>query len=200
MIPVARTEKLLIQQIGEELIVYDQINNTSHCLNPMAARVWELCNGQHPVKDIAELLEKELYVSEDVDMRGLVWLALEELERYHLIKEYLRQPTTVLGISRRTVLKTGAVVGGFALGSAFPFVKSIAVALPGNAVSTGNPTKPTPPPPPSCKGKCYVDPTTPFSGVCTNSADRPCGGDCECQATKNSTGLVVACKCVKKKN
>ncbi|NET24093.1 PqqD family protein [Okeania sp. SIO1I7] len=137
MIPVARSEKLLIQSVGNEVIVYDEVNNSSHCLNPMAARVWELCDGQHSVKDIAQLLEKELDVSqtEDVDMRGLVWLTLEELERYQLIKEYLKQPTGIASVSRRKVIKTGVLVGGFAVGSMFPVVKSIVAPAPVMAAS-----------------------------------------------------------------
>ncbi|NEQ76554.1 MAG: PqqD family protein [Okeania sp. SIO2C9] len=137
MIPVARSEKLLIQSVGNEVIVYDEVNNSSHCLNPMAARVWELCDGQHSVKDIAQLLEKELDVSqtEDVDMRGLVWLTLEELERYQLIKEYLKQPTGIASFSRRKVVKTGVLVGGFAVGTMLPVVKSIVAPAPAMALS-----------------------------------------------------------------
>ena len=138
MIPIARTEKLLIQRVGNELIVYDEANKSSHSLNSMAARVYELCDGQHTIKDIAQLLEKELHISrhEEVDIRGLVWLTLEELERYQLIKEYVKQPTGVASISRRTVIKTGALVGGFAIGSMFPVVKSIVAPTPAMASSS----------------------------------------------------------------
>ena len=156
MIPVARSEKLLIQSVGNEVIVYDEVNNSSHCLNPMAARVWELCDGQHSVKDIAQLLEKELDISqtEDVDIRGLVWLTLEELERYQLIKEYLKQPTGIASVSRRKVINTGVLVGGFALGTMFPVVKSIIAPAPAMAASPKNLT---------CK-----DPT-PFIITCTTA-------------------------------
>jgi len=143
MVPIARTENLLIQAIGNELIVYDQKSNASHCLNPVAARVWHYCDGQHSIKDIARLLEKELNISqtEAADIRGLVWLTLEELERYQLIEKYLKQPTGIANISRRQVVKTGVLVGGFALGSMFPAIKSVAVPDPGGAQSTGNPKK-----------------------------------------------------------
>jgi hypothetical protein len=137
MIPVARTEKLLIQEVDNELIVYDEERDTAHCLNPMAARVWHYCDGQNTVEDIAKLLEKELDIpaDSDVDMRGLVWLTLEELERFHLIKEYLKQPTGVSNISRRKVIKTASLVGGFAIGSLFPVVKSIVAPVPAMAIS-----------------------------------------------------------------
>ncbi|MBD2482469.1 PqqD family protein [Planktothrix sp. FACHB-1365] len=165
MIPVARTENLLLQDIGNELIIYDQVNNSSHCLTPLAVRVWELSNGQNTVNDIAKKLEKEfnLPADSDVDMRGLVWLTLEELERYSLIQEYLRQPATnvIAGMSRRKVIKTATLVGGFAIGSMFPVVKSVAVANPGGHVSTS-----APPEPPCIPegGKCGT--SNPGGGVC----------------------------------
>lgn len=94
MIPVARTQQLLIQKIRGEVLVYDQINHTSHCLSPITATVWQYCNGQYSVKEIAELLEKELpkMRREKINMRGLVYLTLEELEKHQLIKGYIEQP------------------------------------------------------------------------------------------------------------
>jgi len=144
MLPVARTEKLLVQEVGNELIVYDQKTNASHCLNPVAARVWYYCDGQHSIKDIARLLKKELNISqtEAVDTRGLVWLTLEELEQYQLIEKYLKQPTGIANISRRQVVKTGVLVGGFAIGTIFPAIKSIALPAPGGSQSTGDQQKP----------------------------------------------------------
>ncbi|CAD5981199.1 hypothetical protein PCC9214_04763 [Planktothrix tepida] len=144
MIPVARTENLLLQDIGNELIIYDQDNNSSHCLTPLAVRIWELSNGQNTVNDIAHKLEKEfnLPADSDVDMRGLVWLTLEELERYKLIKEYRKEPIAIPNISRRKAIKTATLVGGFAIGSMFPGVKSIASPDPGGARSTAGPPKP----------------------------------------------------------
>lgn len=44
MIPIARTENLLIQEVAHKLIVYDRLNNSSHCFNPMAFTIWHYCN------------------------------------------------------------------------------------------------------------------------------------------------------------
>ena len=178
MIPVARSEELLIQQVGDELIVYDEENNGSYCLNPMAARVWHYCDGQHTVKDIAKLLEKELDIpgDEDVDTRGLVWLTLEELERFGLIKEYVKQPIGASGISRRTVIKTGALVGGFAVGSIFPLVQSIVAPTSAMAVSGG---------------QCTVN----AFGICVSNPAAPCTGDCECVRINDDQGIFDRCEC-----
>ena len=158
MIPLARTNNLLISQVGEEVIVYDRERDTAHCLNAMAARVWHYCDGQNTVEDIAQLLEEDLEVSadEDVDWRGLVWLTLEELERFYLIQEYLSQPISsevqsadALRVSRRKMIKTATLVGGFALGSMFPLVKSIVAPYPAMAAPTSLK---------SCSGRCeYPD-------------------------------------------
>lgn len=155
MIPLARTNNLLITQVGEEVIVYDRERDTAHCLNAMAARVWHYCDGQNTVEDIAKLLEEDLEVSadEDVDWRGLVWLTLEELQRFYLIQEYLSQPissqvqsTDSSRVSRRKMIKTATLVGGFTVGSMFPLVKSIVAPSPAMAAppSPTLPPKPTP--------------------------------------------------------
>ncbi len=137
MIPVARTEKLMIQEVGNEIVVYDQKNHASHSLNAMATRIWELCDGHNTIDDIAQLLKEELNlpVDEDTDIRVLIWLTLEELERFHLLKNYRTEPIADSNISRRKVVKTATILGGFAIGSMFPVVRSIIAPAPAIAVS-----------------------------------------------------------------
>lgn len=127
MIPIAKIENLLIEEVGNELIVYDQQNHSSYCLNPIASTVWHHCNGNNTINDIAKLLEKELNLSAnpDVDIRGLVYLTVEELEGYNLIKDYVKQPIDASAIPRRKVVKKGVLLGAFAVGSMFPLVRSI---------------------------------------------------------------------------
>jgi hypothetical protein len=129
MIPVARTENILLTEVDNEVMIYDRENDSCHCLNPVAAQVWRYCDGYNTVDDIANLLEQEMELPEDSDMdiRGLVWLALEELERCNLIKEYVREPIPdEVGVSRRKVLgKTAKFAGVVAIGTLFPMVQSI---------------------------------------------------------------------------
>jgi hypothetical protein len=215
MIPLARTNNLLITQVGEEVIVYDRERDTAHCLNAMAARVWHYFDGQNTVEDIAKLLEEDLELSadEDVDWRGLVWLTLEELQRFYLIQEYLSQPISPVvqsagesRVSRRKMIKTATLVGGFAIGSMFPLVKSIVAPAPGMAA----PPSPTPTPTPSpCPKpirvswtarprKCYSVMMTECLNHCeackSNLTDigykkesEYCNGTCICTSGKNAT-------------
>lgn len=128
MIPIARTDKLLIEEVDGELVVYDREKNLSHCLHRMAAIVWHFCNGQNTVEEIANVLERELYLSADgdVDMKELVKLTLQELENFCLIREYLKQPTATPIISLSKIVKTATIVSQFAIGSLFPAIESVA--------------------------------------------------------------------------
>ena len=144
MIPVARTANILITEVDNEVMIYDRERDACHCLNPIATKVYYYADGRNTVDDIVTFLEQELELSEDLDIRGLVWLALEELERCHLLKEYLREPLPdVLEMSRRKVLgKTTKLAGAAAIGVLFPMIQSVIAPKLSMAAS------PPPPPPP----------------------------------------------------
>ena len=40
MLPVRRAEGLIVQEVAEETVVYDQKGHRAHCLNKTAALVW----------------------------------------------------------------------------------------------------------------------------------------------------------------
>jgi hypothetical protein len=196
MIPLARTNNLLISQVGEEVIVYDQERDTAHCLNPMAARVWHYCDGQNTVEDIAKLLSEDLEVSadDDVDWRGLVWLTLEELQRFYLIQEYVSQPISPVvqsagesRVSRRKMIKTATLVGGFAVGSMFPLVKSIVAPAPGMA-APGVPM-PTPSPIPTSAPIPSPSPTTFLCTITSVDGTETCTLTCN---TIQHSGCILA--------
>ena len=78
MLPEARRDRLLIQEVGEELVVYDRERHRIHRLNRTAALVWHHCDGRTSVSDLAALLARELNLPAD---EGLVWLILDWLEK-----------------------------------------------------------------------------------------------------------------------
>lgn len=130
MIPLSRIENLVVEEIGNEVILFDELKQVSHSLSPFAARVWHHANGRNSVKEIAALLEKEFALKKggEVDARGVVQLALEELEAKGLMAEAVAAPVPV-GLMRRSMLKGGgALLGRAALVSLFPLIRSVAVA------------------------------------------------------------------------
>ena len=114
--PVARREKLVIQELPDEVLVYDLETNKAHCLNQTAAFVWKYCNGANSVADIVSQFEQKSgsRVPED-----LIWLAIDQLNERNLLEKDL--PTKFAGESRRAVLKKI----GFASIIALPVIASL---------------------------------------------------------------------------
>ena len=115
-VPEARTEGLVVQQLAEEVLVYDQDRHKAHCLNHTAALVWEQCDGESSVKDIARKLSEEMEAEVEAEV---VWLAVEQLSRTHLLKEGVERAAG--GVSRREVMRRIGIGAAVAL----PIVTSI---------------------------------------------------------------------------
>ena len=116
--PVARIERIAVEELDGELLIYDLDTHKAHCLNGEAAAVWDLCDGSRSVADLSEAVAPDLPpdVAEQV-----VHHALSELAKRKLLVEPL--PEADPGVSRREVLRKLAVAG--AVGLAIPVVKSI---------------------------------------------------------------------------
>jgi hypothetical protein len=99
--PKARLNGLVVQEMPDEVLVYDLSTNKAHCLNGSAAVIWRACDGSHSVADIVKEFEKsgKGSVSED-----FVWLALDQLQENDLLETQIVKRFN--GQSRRQVLKT----------------------------------------------------------------------------------------------
>lgn len=117
--PVARDTELAIEELGDELLVYDLRTDEAHCLGATAARVWRACDGDTTV----EALERRLGLA-----KADVAKALEDLERCSLL---VAPP---LGITRRELNLKVTKVGAAA--ASLPFIVSIAVP----AIAAATPT------------------------------------------------------------
>lgn len=98
--PIARRDGLVIQEMPEEVLVYDLDTNKAHCLNQTAAFVWKACDGTRSVGEINQLMKREYgaQVSEE-----MVWLAIDLLSKDNLLEQ--RVETKFNGLSRREVIK-----------------------------------------------------------------------------------------------
>ncbi|MFO1092665.1 MAG: PqqD family peptide modification chaperone [Planctomycetaceae bacterium] len=52
MQPIARTDDLHVEEVGDELVVFDHRTHAAHALNAAAAFVWERCDGEHSLEQI----------------------------------------------------------------------------------------------------------------------------------------------------
>jgi hypothetical protein len=118
--PVARTDELVVEEVGEELLVYDETNECAHSLSPAAARVWRACDGEKT----ANRLGVELELDADTVTR-----ALEELQECNLLDT--GQPVT--GMTRREATLKGVKVGAAA--ATAPLIYSILAPVPAMAAT-----------------------------------------------------------------
>jgi coenzyme PQQ synthesis protein D (PqqD) len=117
ILPAAREEGLIIQEMADEVLVYDRERYKAHCLNKTAALVWRHCDGKRSVADIARLLEDEIHQPVE---EAVVWLGVEQLQKAHLLAEGASR-LKPQGISRRKALQKI----GWAAAIGLPLVTSI---------------------------------------------------------------------------
>ena len=98
--PIARKEKLVVQETADEVLVYDLETNKAHCLNQTAAFVWKNCNGENSIADLVSNFKNE---SGKTVPEDLIWLAIDQLNERNLLEQAM--PAKFAGQSRRTVLK-----------------------------------------------------------------------------------------------
>lgn len=98
--PLARREGLLIETLPDEVLVYDLDRSKAHCLNQPAALIWKHCDGKTSVRELAQILDTQ---SQGID-EDVIWLALDQLDKSHLLAE----PVARAGgprLSRRQLMK-----------------------------------------------------------------------------------------------
>ena len=153
LIPEARREGLVVQELSGEVLVYDRERNKAHCLNSTAARVWEYCDGKTSVAQIARAIQGEINAPVDED---LIWLGVDQLSKIHLLQERAKLPEHKAGLTRREVMKRI----GLAAAVTLPVVTSIiapTAAQAANCIPSGQPCSA---PSQCCTGLCPA-------GTCT---------------------------------
>jgi Coenzyme PQQ synthesis protein D (PqqD) len=110
--PIARSEDLLVEELGDELLVYDRGCDEAHSLDASAAAIWRACDGTKPVSAIAsDLVLEEAVVQSTVEQLGELGLLLPG-------------SFETAGHSRRALLRHGLVAGAAGV-AAVPVIRSI---------------------------------------------------------------------------
>jgi Coenzyme PQQ synthesis protein D (PqqD) len=116
--PLARAQGIVVQTLPDEVLVYDLERHKAHCLNRTAALIWKHCDGQTSVAEMLQLMQQQ---SKTPVPEAVVWLALRQMGRAHLLAEPIRTSESGDRMSRREVMRRlgrGAAV-------ALPLVTSI---------------------------------------------------------------------------
>ena len=100
-LPRARQASLIIKEVDDETLIYDMQADKAHCLNSTAAQVWKSCDGKTSVQEIAT----KLSVPDGAPVNeNLVWLALDQLEKFKLLDEAPAKPAMLAGLTRRQMV------------------------------------------------------------------------------------------------
>lgn len=147
--PHARRSKLVVRELADETLVYDVEGHRAHCLNPTAALVWGLCDGENTVSRIAEKVGERLSARVPDE---LVRLALDQLADRGLLAPGDARPAAANPVSRRAMMRRL----GLAAAVALPLVTSIISPTPVMAQSPC--TETSCPPGTTCQaGVCEPD-------------------------------------------
>jgi hypothetical protein len=156
--PLSRQSDILVQDLENELLIYDLRLNKAYCLNHTSALVFQLADGAKTVSEISELMNQKLgiLVSED-----LVWLALQDLEKENLLGNSEELTDVLANLSRREIAKKV----GLASMAALPIIASVIAPSAAAAQST------------SPSVRCLSPAECP-SGNCASTSFLPVGSFC----------------------
>lgn len=115
--PLARKSDLVIQESGDELLIYDLKTNKAFCLNETSALVWQLSDGTNSIKDIALRMTEKMKAPISGDF---VLIATEQLNRDGLLDGSAAFADPFEDVSRREMIRKV----GFASVVALPIVSS----------------------------------------------------------------------------
>jgi len=163
MKPETRRSGLLIRELPDELLVYDQEQHHAHCLNRTAAFVFRHADGTLTEREIARQLDPQGGSQAEAAVR----LALEQFRAAGLLEDVVEPALSAEGLSRREVARRVGIAAAILL----PAVVTIIAPTPAEAAATCV----------SGAGACGGKPDgTPCTCVGTNPCISVCvGGVCQ---------------------
>lgn len=176
--PIARKSELVVQESGDETLVYDLRTNKASCLNQTSALVWRHCDGEKTVGDIATWLEAatDAQVTDD-----LVWLAIDQLKQEDLIDNGDEIVSNFEGMSRREVIRKVGLASMIVL----PGVASLVAPTAVMAQSLAGGTAPIA----STTGTCANSTGRP-NGCACSSSDQCYNNSCKTPTKQSPTGFI----------
>lgn len=118
MRPRALRDGFLVQSVGDQLVVFDQVRQRLHVLSRTTAVVWRHCDGRHTVPELVALVGRELAAPAD---DSVVELALAQLDEARLLEGRLLGTSEADALSRRQMLHYAAAL---AVGALVPTITS----------------------------------------------------------------------------
>src|SRR6266581_6415040 len=110
--PRLREDGLVVQELPEEVLVYDLARHEAHCLSPLAAAIWRACDGRTTVGEIARRVPGPTGRPLEADV---VRLTLDRLAKARLLEGEMAARPRLSHHSRRELLRKAAAIGGLSV-------------------------------------------------------------------------------------
>jgi hypothetical protein len=130
MKPQTRRSGLLIRELPDELLVYDQEQHRAHCLNRTAALVFQQADGTRTLDELARVLDPAAAAGPDAV--SAVTLAVAQLAAAGLLEGSLLPDGPATSLSRRDVARRFGIAAAILL----PAVATLVAPTPAEAAAT----------------------------------------------------------------
>lgn len=125
----SRQSDIVVQEAGNEILIYDLRSHRTLFLNETAAIVWRSLDGATDIKSVAFELSRK---TKSEPNEEIVWLTIDSLGKEDLL-ENAKLPSPVSGLNRRNAVKRI----GMATMIALPLITSVVAPNAANAASNG---------------------------------------------------------------
>ncbi len=134
MKPLARPNQFIIEEVGNDVVIYDRTTKKAHSLNPSVAWIWRQCDGSTDVDQLSARFERQFNTTDGADF---VLAGLEQLKTAGLLETEGDSLSAEIGpmISRRSALAAGSAL--------FPLIATVLV--PSAAAAKSGPKDPKEP-------------------------------------------------------
>jgi hypothetical protein len=126
LLPKAKRREIVVQELPDELMIYDLETDRGFCLNQTARVIFEQCDGESTCRESIEVISGKLGVKID---ESILWSTIQKFHQAGLL-----EPDTTLNsvprILRRDLIKSAA-----SLTIAMPLIASIVAPAAVNAQS-----------------------------------------------------------------
>jgi hypothetical protein len=83
----SRRPDIVVQDSGDETLLYSAEAEAIHVLNPTARRIWDLCDGQHTLAHIEQILRASFFIPADRDVAADIEQTLTLFAEKGLLQE-----------------------------------------------------------------------------------------------------------------
>lgn len=75
----SKNPEVFTKETDEKLVLYDAGMEAVHILNRTAYLIWELCDGQHTISDIEEIMRDRFSIDHEYDLMNDIDQAVQQL-------------------------------------------------------------------------------------------------------------------------